>query len=171
MGHISQGAWATNAGVKMSKDGSTFTAHNVNIVKADDSNYGFFSFVTALGTTGSASEWDAVINASDRYGATSKDEPISPNKPSKMKVFYGGADASSAYSWAALPGSYSVKADFAAMTVTLSTPSGIDVPEASNENDAVYYNLQGVRVDNPTGGVYIRIRNGKAEKVLIGQRY
>ena len=71
--------------------------------KADDSNYGFFSFVTALGTTGSASEWDAVINASDRYGATSKDRPISPNKPSKMKVFYGGADASSAYSWAALP--------------------------------------------------------------------
>lgn len=171
MGHISQGAWATNAGVKMTKDGSTFTAHNVNIVKADDSNYGFFSFVTALGTTGSASEWDAVINASDRYGATSKDEPISPNKPSKMKVFYGGADASSAYSWAALPGSYSVKADFAAMTVTLSTPSGIDAPEASSENDDVYYNLQGVRVDNPTGGVYIRIRNGKAEKVLIGQRY
>lgn len=33
--------------------------------------------------------------------------------------------------------------------------------------DAVYYNLQGVRVENPTNGVFIRVINNKAEKVVL----
>ena len=34
--------------------------------------------------------------------------------------------------------------------------------------ETVYYNLQGVRVDNPTeGGVYIRVRGDKSDKVLF----
>lgn len=35
-----------------------------------------------------------------------------------------------------------------------------------DEAEAVYYNLQGVRVDNPGKGVYIVVRNGKATKVV-----
>lgn len=31
----------------------------------------------------------------------------------------------------------------------------------------VYYNLQGVQVKNPANGIYVRIQNGKAEKVII----
>ena len=33
--------------------------------------------------------------------------------------------------------------------------------------DATYYNLQGVRVENPSNGVYIRVINNKAEKVIL----
>ena len=30
-----------------------------------------------------------------------------------------------------------------------------------------YYNLQGVRVDNPAGGLFIRRQGNKAEKVIL----
>lgn len=30
-----------------------------------------------------------------------------------------------------------------------------------------YYNLQGVRVENPANGVFIRVADGKSEKVFI----
>lgn len=34
------------------------------------------------------------------------------------------------------------------------------------EGDVKYFNLQGVEVENPADGIYIRIANGKAEKVI-----
>lgn len=34
---------------------------------------------------------------------------------------------------------------------------------------AVYYNLQGVRVDNPSDGIYIRIQGKSVSKVLVRQ--
>lgn len=46
--------------------------------------------------------------------------------------------------------------------------TGIDSPvcDASTETPA-YYTLQGVRVDNPSNGIYIRVARGKAEKVAL----
>ncbi len=46
--------------------------------------------------------------------------------------------------------------------------TGIDSPvcDASADSSA-YYTLQGVRVDNPSNGVYIRVARGKAEKVAL----
>lgn len=38
-------------------------------------------------------------------------------------------------------------------------------PEANGE--AVFYNLQGVRVENPQHGIFIRVANGKSEKVVL----
>ncbi len=37
----------------------------------------------------------------------------------------------------------------------------------AEEGTAVYYNLQGARVENPSNGVYIRVINNKAEKVVL----
>lgn len=45
--------------------------------------------------------------------------------------------------------------------------SGIKGVAATENGEAVYYNLQGIRVENPTEGIYIRRQNGKAEKVVI----
>ena len=45
--------------------------------------------------------------------------------------------------------------------------SGITGIEAGNDTEAVYYNLQGVRVENPAPGLYILISGDKAEKVII----
>lgn len=38
--------------------------------------------------------------------------------------------------------------------------------EIENDEPAVWYNLQGVRVAEPSNGIYIRVKNGKAEKVI-----
>ena len=48
----------------------------------------------------------------------------------------------------------------------ISTPTGVDIVSADN-GEAVYYNLQGVRVANPENGLYIRVQNGKAQKVTV----
>lgn len=46
--------------------------------------------------------------------------------------------------------------------------TGVDkVESASEETPAVYYNLQGARVENPSNGIVIRVQNGKATKVLV----
>lgn len=36
----------------------------------------------------------------------------------------------------------------------------------TEDGEAVYYNLQGVRVDNPDRGIYVKVVNGKAVKVI-----
>ncbi len=45
--------------------------------------------------------------------------------------------------------------------------SGISEVSAPVNGEAIYYNLQGIRVENPAAGVYIRCVNGKSEKVII----
>ncbi|MDE6811697.1 MAG: chitobiase/beta-hexosaminidase C-terminal domain-containing protein, partial [Muribaculaceae bacterium] len=44
--------------------------------------------------------------------------------------------------------------------------TGVEAIEAADA-DAVYFNLQGVKVTNPAPGAYIRIIDGKATKVLV----
>ena len=44
-------------------------------------------------------------------------------------------------------------------------PSGVAAVEAAN-GEAVYFNMQGVRVANPENGLFIRVQNGKAVKVV-----
>lgn len=66
-------------------------------------------------------------------------------------------------------GTYKVPADrdnvFIEIKANKKETTGIDEISV-DEAEAVYYNLQGVRVDNPGKGVYIVVRNGKATKVL-----
>lgn len=46
--------------------------------------------------------------------------------------------------------------------------SGVtDITTEPNKGPVTYFNLQGVRVDNPTSGVYIRVQGNNATKVLI----
>lgn len=45
--------------------------------------------------------------------------------------------------------------------------SGIEAIELGNDTVVEYYNLQGVRVDKPANGLYIRRQGNKATKVLI----
>ena len=51
-----------------------------------------------------------------------------------------------------------------AKTITANVPSGITGIEAEN-GEAMYFNLQGVRVQNPEKGIFIRVQNGKAVKI------
>lgn len=51
-------------------------------------------------------------------------------------------------------------------TVTKSSTDGVEGIKAS-EADAIYYNLQGVQVANPANGVFVKVANGKAVKVVL----
>ena len=44
--------------------------------------------------------------------------------------------------------------------------NGVDSVEAADDSEAVYYNLQGVRVANPDRGIYIKVTGNKAVKVV-----
>ena len=46
-------------------------------------------------------------------------------------------------------------------------PTGIDGIDADNDREAVYYNMQGIKIENPTHGLYIRVCNGKSTKVIL----
>lgn len=55
------------------------------------------------------------------------------------------------------------------MTIAL-PQSGIEhisVDETDGNGTDVYFNLQGIRVDNPSHGLYLRVRANKTEKVLV----
>ena len=45
--------------------------------------------------------------------------------------------------------------------------TGVEEVEVEESAEAVYYTLQGVRVENPAGGLYIRVAGKTASKVYI----
>ncbi|MDE6558543.1 MAG: hypothetical protein K2K29_01480 [Muribaculaceae bacterium] len=50
--------------------------------------------------------------------------------------------------------------------VVANVTTAVEAIEAA-EGEVVYYDLQGVRVENPSNGIYIMIKNGKALKVSV----
>lgn len=52
------------------------------------------------------------------------------------------------------------------LVVVKSGSSAIDSINKETESEAVYYNLNGIKVDKPSNGIHIRVKDGKAEKVL-----
>lgn len=50
--------------------------------------------------------------------------------------------------------------------VNISVPTAVKEIAISEDSEAVYFNMQGVRVADPEKGAYIRVQNGKAEKVM-----
>lgn len=51
--------------------------------------------------------------------------------------------------------------------ITLPESAGIDDVAADNDTPVEYFNLQGVRIDNPSNGIFIRRQGHKSEKVVI----
>lgn len=49
---------------------------------------------------------------------------------------------------------------------TIGVPTGVEGIEAADDAEAVYFNLQGVSIAKPEKGAYIRVINGKAQKVI-----
>lgn len=162
--------WAANYGIQMSKDGNKFVLNSVDL---EDASLGageaasYFSFVTVLGSN--ANDWDGAtgVNSGHRYGASSTDAPLSSGGSAAMIKYVAGQNASSAASWKVAPGKYKVTADFENKVVRLDAANSVDDITSDTEGTAVYYNLQGVRVENPTQGLYIKVVGTSATKVLI----
>ena len=61
---------------------------------------------------------------------------------------------------------YKVTIDLNENTITISESTAIEGIEVE-ASEAVYYNLQGVKVANPENGVFIKVQGNKASKVLV----
>lgn len=112
-GHVSDYAWSPAKGTPATGSNGVYKFSNVKIVKADDSQYGFFSFATAIGST-----WD-IVNGSDRYGAADADTHIADGQTADVSRFAAGTNASSCSSWGINPGTYSFTVDLSKMTLTV----------------------------------------------------
>lgn len=156
--------WNTTTSVASdARENGVYTWNSVEMPAAAKDTYSYFTFVTAQGA-----DWDADVNSSDRYGAASKDALVNLDQTTNINVFKVGVNASSAYSWKIAPGTYKVIADLKNMKLTVTKASGVDGIESDDSDAApVYYNLQGVRVDTPSAGMYIVVRGNKVTKEVV----
>lgn len=163
MGHINGYSWATHKGLAATGSNGVYNWKGVTIDDSGDGS-GYIAFATLLASTDD--DWDTV-NSSSRYGATSSDEPISAGKTATIQL-YAGQDAGSSQSWKLAVGTYNITADLSKMQISVGNTSGVESLDADCQDAPVeYYNLQGVRVDNPAGGIYIRVQGRSAVKVVI----
>jgi len=159
----SEGEWSSSKGVAMTKVGDTFTC--ITPISDAGEGYGYFSFCQVLGD-----DWDTV-NSMDRFGAATKDQEVVLGSTAyDFTTYKAGVNASSCQSFkiaASEPKmNYLFTMDFKTGKLTIDQKTGIDSIEAEN-GVAVYYNLQGQRVENPANGLFVRVLNGKATKVMV----
>lgn len=162
IGNLEQGEWSTSRSVAQSSKANGVYTWDKVVIKDSEDGFGYFSFVTAQGA-----DWDAV-NASDRYGAASKDLLVNQGVPVAVTLFPKNVSASSAYAWKINPGTYTMSLDLTSnrLSVTRTTATGIVLNE-SEPAETLFFNLQGQRVENPGPGLYIMVRNGEVSKVLV----
>ncbi|MDE6295229.1 MAG: hypothetical protein K2M03_04110, partial [Muribaculaceae bacterium] len=167
-GTINGSAWNPAEATAMTKNGNVFE------VAAEVSGVGesadvYFSFLTITGA-----DWDAV-NGADRWGAGTNDEEISFGTPATIVCYPFMVNASSAASYKlTLPSATDVyncvfTVDFSNNTVKVVNNGITGVAAVVADEAPVYFNLQGVKVAEPTNGIYVKVANGKATKVVINK--
>ena len=112
---------------------------------------------------------NSVVAEGRTYGAATADEALEVPTWSTPLIEYAAGVEPNKFTLSA--GIYSISLNFSDETPTLSVQktgdvSGIEEIDAAAD-DAEYYTLQGVRVVNPTTGIYIRVQGNKATKVAI----
>lgn len=163
LGNLDGASWVTSAGMKMTKSGTKFTASSVKFVAASGETKCYFNLSTILGA-----DWNAV-NGADRYGASAEGTPLSLDVPSAVTCYKVNVNSSDCKSWTVDPGKYDVTVNFVDNTITVKKSlSGVDAVTVSDGDVApVYYNLQGVKVDNPSAGFYIVVRGNTVTKEVV----
>ena len=132
-----------------------YFASEIELVPDGTNTHCYFSFNT---TTGS---WDDV-NKAARFGAATSDELISAGQTAT--VTNGGSNPNA---WQILPGIYNFTVNLKEMTLLVeAVATGIESIEADENAPAVYYNLQGIKVANPSEGIFIKVQGNKVTKVV-----
>ncbi|MDE6811094.1 MAG: hypothetical protein K2J15_01960, partial [Muribaculaceae bacterium] len=164
LGNLEEAHWNTAIGVEMKKEGNSFIAYNIKFIPAANETNCFFNLTESLGDN-----WDDLNAKANRYGATANNTPLQLNQSLVMKKYDAGSSASQCQSWMVAPGAYNLIADFENNKITLASPtiSGIDYLTDDCDANAVYFTLQGIKVDNPSHGIFIKVSGIKTEKVVI----
>ena len=121
---------------------------------SQDSEYAYFSFATKKGS------WDEV-NQGIRYVPASGEDEILTSSGHGMKV---GDDKAWMIKTTG-PSTVAMTVDIPQMKVTLEKVTGVTNIEVEG-GEAVYFNLQGQKVANPDKGIFVKVQNGKAVKVV-----
>lgn len=166
VGHLTGAAWdpaSTDAELTYLGNG-VYEIENVTFAEsAEGNNTAYFSFITAAGS------WDTA-NAYDRIGAETENEAIEGQ--ANVSIQKG-----TAYSWkldayevegdAHFNYIYKLTLDVVNKTLTVGKTSGVKDVNVDANAPAVYYNLQGVQVENPQNGLFIVKRGNKVTKEII----
>ena len=165
MGNVDGAGWAANAGTPANGDNGVY----VYSVTIDDAGAGsgYFAFATVLGST--ADDWDDGVNTGDRYGAPAKDTPISVGESLTVALYAAGINASASESWMLNAGKYDIRLNLANMTVEVGKLGSLAVEGVTDNSQAPveFFNLQGVRVLEPSNGIFIRRQGNSVSKVYV----
>lgn len=107
------------------------------------------------------------IEFAQNTGATDwgKSNAYSPDTfDAGSKIWNAGDNDKAAVTFTMTP---AAKTFFSKAMVTVTTTSGVEGVTVSDNSEAVYFNLQGVRVANPEHGLYIMVKDGKSSKVMF----
>lgn len=152
IGNFANAGWNPAAAVEMTKEGNTFSIIGE---ATGDLNFGFG---TVLGAD--SNDWDT-FNA-NRYGQAEDNAVVALDTPITLTKNSNAIRLEEA-------GNYKLTVVFGEteITFTATKESGIEGVDAEAATPAEYYNLQGVRVENPAEGLYIVVRGGKATKEYV----
>lgn len=163
IGEVNNQTWDPSLGVKMSKNGDKFSA-KVEVTGPAD-RPGYFSFAKELGAPGPEG-WNDFNVPGNRY-APDSDTELTIGKSVDLTESANPAVAKAYY---AANGKYLIEVDWKSGKITLKDPdsSAVEGIEAEGTDLTRWYTLQGVEVKQPVApGIYIRVRDKKAEKIAL----
>ncbi len=156
IGELAAGKWTPTvvAPLTLQPDGYTYYG-------AVDMAGGWFSLCEKASAT--ADDWTGV---GTRWGAMSDGAEV---KNQEAIAFINGENAFNIVSFADYPKTLYFTVNFKEKTVTVSDKeTGVESIDADNNVNAEYYNLQGIRVNEPVKGQLYIVRQGnKVSKVIL----
>ena len=178
--------WDPNLPIEMEKGTSGFLARNVELVEGNE-GYGYWSFLTVKAALPAdfdtdptnPFDWDGPQggNSGDRFGSSTPNYPLSVGQSADMVLYAAGVNASACTSWMSPIGKYDIVADFGTGKVSLVAAGTGKLPNGGESSvqdilndfngEPEYYNLQGIRVYEPTQGIYIVRRGNKITKEVV----
>ena len=156
IGNVNGYSWSTSEGVALAHVGDGVYEGEFEIDNADN-GFGYFQFATTLGA-----DWDAV-NAGTRYGAEEVNLLVEANGSYTMTDNWGGGTQS----WKSAAGTCTVRVDVVNNKLNILEFTGVEGIEFDENAPVEYYNLNGVKVENPTNGTFIKVQGNKTAKVYI----
>lgn len=149
--------WGFEEAPKMEQTGNVYTANIGNIdtetlfkISTNDWKYNFGAGETTNITENTSI--DAWFNSSENFVLAPEEGKTYENVQVTFTLVEG-----SGFQGSAIPA-----------TIKLSwNTTGVEAIVADENAEAVYYNMQGVKVANPTSGLYIKVAGNKATKVAL----
>lgn len=151
--------WNPSMAIEMEGSEGVFILSNYKFESAEYDTSAFFSFSTEAGTADSG-----MSSLGIRYGASSQDCLIEPDAKQNLVI------SDNNYSFMITPGVYDVKVEFDedgnGTVEVFQNGDSSRIENMTTNTESTYYTIQGVRVQNPDKGLYIKVENGKSVKIL-----